>query len=148
MINGDYILMIAPSEWMGKKYRDRYIYEHHYVYWKHTGVYIDETQIIHHCNENKHDNRFENLELQTRKQHAKQHAKQHGKNRVKKMVKLKCPSCDTVFSREHRGTHLTSSKKTVTTCSRSCSAKLSSFVRKGGCLESLTEDNVIEIFYI
>ncbi len=75
MINGDYILIKAPSEWTGKKYRDRYIYEHHYVYWKHTGICINENQIIHHLNENKHDNRFDNLELQTRKGHASHHGK-------------------------------------------------------------------------
>ena len=143
MINGDYLLIVAPHDWKGKRYRNKYIYEHHYVYWKHTGTYIKENQIIHHINEDKHDNRFENLELQTRSCHASE----HGKNKQKCVVDLRCPVCESEFTRDKRNTHLVKTRTTVTTCSRSCSAKLSTFVKQGGNLEDLKNENVIKIYY-
>ena len=34
MINGDYILVVAPPDYPGVKYRGRYCYEHRLVWWK------------------------------------------------------------------------------------------------------------------
>lgn len=34
---GPYILIIPPPEYPGKKYRGRYAYEHHVVWWENTG---------------------------------------------------------------------------------------------------------------
>lgn len=73
MKNGDYLLIIAPSEYPGKKYRGRYCYEHHYVYWKKTRLIPNKTQMIHHKNENRYDNRFVNLELIYKKDHPQKH---------------------------------------------------------------------------
>ena len=38
MKNGDYILVKAPTNYPGKKYRNKYCYEHHLVYWQHYGI--------------------------------------------------------------------------------------------------------------
>lgn len=72
---------------------------------------------VHHKDENKHNNKPDNLELLSEFEHKSKHAK-IGVS----MVKLKCPSCKKFFEREFRNTHLSKSRKTTyTACSRKCS---------------------------
>ena len=53
------------------------IYEHHYVWYEHTGHLIDTTvEEIHHKNKIKTDNRFENLELVSHSEHQQRHIDQ------------------------------------------------------------------------
>ena len=73
MKNGEYELVIAPEGYPGKLYRDRYAYEHRVVWWKTTGTLPKEDEVIHHLNENKRDNRFENLTVLSREAHSKIH---------------------------------------------------------------------------
>jgi hypothetical protein len=77
--NGPYELVIAPLDYPGKKYRDRYCYEHTLVYWKQTGLIPTEGFVIHHKNGNKRDNRFKNLEMIS----ISKHNSEHGKDRRK-----------------------------------------------------------------
>lgn len=45
------------------------------MWWQTTGEVIDtETFIIHHTNEDKHDNRFQNLEKMLRAEHSREHS--------------------------------------------------------------------------
>lgn len=48
------------------------MYEHRYVWWLNTGD-LAEGYVIHHINENKHDNRIENLQKITVSEHTKMH---------------------------------------------------------------------------
>ena len=49
MRNGKYVLVIAPKEYPGCKYRNKYIYKHVLVWWQHTGeLPILNKIIIHH----------------------------------------------------------------------------------------------------
>lgn len=73
MRNGPYELVVAPDEYPGMKYRGRYCYEHHLVWWLKTGKTISADEVIHHVNGQKRDNRFCNLEKMTRSDHAKHH---------------------------------------------------------------------------
>lgn len=135
MKNGEYILVTAPDSYPGKKYRDRYCYEHHLVYWQHYGVVPKEDEVIHHIDENKHHNVIENLELLLRSEHSTNHTL----SRKRKYVLLKCPICRTVFERLHNRTHL--AKKTRATC---CSRECGYTIAKIDNIEKLLEGHVIK----
>jgi len=73
MRNGGYELVIAPPEYPGKKYRGRYVYEHHLVWWKHTGQLVPVGFDLHHKDENKRRNVYDNLELKKHGAHIADH---------------------------------------------------------------------------
>ena len=120
MRNGPYILQVAPESYTGKKYRGRYAYEHHIVWWEHHGRVPGPDDVVHHINGNKHDNRIENLELLTREKHALHHAEEY-----RRVELISCDYCATGF--EIKPSHAKSRRKTTFQnklyCSRSCAAK-------------------------
>ena len=99
MKNGPYILIIAPENYPGKKYRARYAYEHHVVFWENTGQLCKEGHVIHHKNEDKHDNRWGNLEEISKADHASTHHKGninpqvHGTYHSYQIWKCRCVEC-------------------------------------------------------
>ncbi len=118
MRNGEYLLMVAPEDFPGLKYRGRYCYEHTLVYWRNTGIVPGPGECIHHKNEKKHDNRFKNLELKNKGEHVRDHSLERGRI----VLELRCPSCHEVFERDRRQTHLGKRSKR-TFCSRQCSGR-------------------------
>lgn len=97
MRNGLYILVIAPEDYPGKRYRDRYVYEHHLVWWQNTGEIIDTGRfVVHHKDEDKHNNEFSNLEKMLRERHSKEHAA------TAETIELTCDWCQGKFIREAR----------------------------------------------
>ena len=57
------------------------VYEHHYVWYQHTGHVIDTSkEVIHHKNHIRTDNRIENLELMSVSDHCKIHIDTSTKN--------------------------------------------------------------------
>lgn len=50
------------------------IYEHHQVWYEHTGHVVQEGEVVHHKDLNKKNNEFSNLQLMTDAEHKKLHA--------------------------------------------------------------------------
>src|SRR6187431_2386826 len=62
-----------------KKHR---IQQHRIVMEKYIGRYLRKDEVVHHINENKKDNRIENLQLMTRSEHQRFHTKKDMSDRV------------------------------------------------------------------
>lgn len=64
----------APENYPGKTYTcGNRILEHHLVWWRNTGQLVRKGYVVHHKNEDKADNRFENLELKKNGKHTRDH---------------------------------------------------------------------------
>ena len=110
MKNGPYELVIAPDEYPGKKYRGRYCYEHHLVYWQETGKLLKSGQLIHHKNDSKRQNKLSNFEVISRADHTRLHNKGRGKG----PIQWECEQCHTLFKRRRNGnTHRFCSRKCI-----------------------------------
>ena len=97
MKNGPYLMIVAPEGYPGKKYRGKYCYEHHYVWWKKHKKIPDDGEMIHHKNEDKTDNRLSNLELISVEEHnGEEHRPEKG------WKDLKCSQCGDKFTMELR----------------------------------------------
>ena len=137
--NKDYRTIIA-LDYPGYKYKGRYCYEHHYIWWKNTGHVVRKNkEEIHHINGNKKDNCFENLKLMPKNKHFNYHI-----NPASLIVRLKCPSCGKLFEKPKHRTHLAKSNKSkVTFCSRKCVGRRNQF---NPLTQKEVEENVIKVY--
>lgn len=117
-----------------------YVLHHRIVVENHLGRVLDPKEIVHHLNEDKKDNRIENLRVMT----SLEHNKLHGSQKLRKKARIQCPYCSCVFIRNHSQTHLGKGYGKYTFCSRKCSAK---FYRLTQQLEKAISVNILEIFY-
>lgn len=73
MQSGGYIEVYAPNH--PHKYSRNTVLEHRLVMEKHLGRFLKTNELVHHINENKSDNRIENLKLTNRSEHPRIHFK-------------------------------------------------------------------------
>ena len=114
-----YLRMKAPSEFPGRVHAG-WAYVHHVVFWQKTGLLpsLEKGLFVHHINEDKHDNRPENLELMSSSEHSKHH---HEDDEVP-MENITCGWCNRIFSLESRKARTRRKARSVLFCSRSCGA--------------------------
>ena len=99
MKNGPYILIKPPANFPGKWYRSKYAYEHIVEFWKKTGRLPLEDHVVHHVNENKHDNSWDNLEEVKKNAHVSEHVTKrkkpltHGTLHAYQRYKCRCDLC-------------------------------------------------------
>lgn len=76
-----YIMIYKPEHPNATK--EGYIFEHILVYENAVGEYVDRNKyVVHHINENKQDNRIENLQKMTKQEHMSYHmTKRHAERR-------------------------------------------------------------------
>lgn len=108
----------APPDYPGKTYNNGNCLLHHLVWWQNTGETVPKGFVLHHKNEDKFDNRFENLELLSNSVHASHHAED---KRVEPLH-LTCPVCSAEFSvrPNYARARLARNKNAVLCCSISC----------------------------
>lgn len=59
-----------------------YVHEHTLVMEKHIERYLEDNEVVHHINEQKNDNRIENLQLMTDWDHRHHHSSRPRKNKI------------------------------------------------------------------
>lgn len=72
LLQGGYRYILDKSHPNGHR---GYVYEHRIVVERKIGRYLDKSEIVHHKNGNKLDNRIDNLEIISRSDHASMHMK-------------------------------------------------------------------------
>lgn len=135
---GDYLYAVVPEH--PKRTGKNYVLMHRVVVENSIGRLLKDDEIVHHKNENKHDNTLENLEI---KQHS-EHTREHQLAKGRKYVKFKCPNCVILFEKPHNNTHLSKPGYQATFCSRRCCG---SFYKNHSLdHEQLLKENVIEVY--
>lgn len=83
ILNSGYYYLYKPEHPNAIKSK-RYIAEHRYILEQKLGRFLEKNEVAHHINENKLDNRPENLEVLTIGQHNKKHANERKRNKYGK----------------------------------------------------------------
>jgi hypothetical protein len=98
-----YVKILSPEH----PYRDsrNYVKEHRLVMEKHLGRYLNQNELVHHRDENKQNNKLENLELITRSAHQNLHNPNKGNRKdYTGVVCLEC-GADTTYPSKNGQPH-------------------------------------------
>jgi predicted RNA-binding Zn-ribbon protein involved in translation (DUF1610 family) len=117
---GDYDYAIVRNH---PKASDRgYVLYHRIIMENHINRLLLDNEIVHHIDENKHNNDIDNLELMDRAEHTRHHFKTG-----RTFIKFTCPNCGIVFDKEIRQIK----KNTIPKCSRKCNGEYSRKIQLG-----------------
>lgn len=108
---GDYLYALVPDHPNATK--NGYVPMHRVVMENHLGRLLEKSQVVHHLDEDRHNNAIENLQVMDSREHNRMHS-----SIGRTIVELVCPCCGKTFSRELRAVHGGQSF-----CSRSCNGK-------------------------
>lgn len=141
---GDYDYALVPEHPFATKLG--YVFMHRVVMENHLGRLLNKNEVVHHKNENKKDNRIENLQVMTLEEHSEYHQMKRGII----MADLICPWCKVKFSKPKKQTFL-DKKNTYnfTCCSASCRGKLSREIQLHGLtpkVQSAISVNIVRIY--
>ena len=137
---GDYLYAVVKNH--PNATRNGYVLYHRVVMENSLGRMLGASEVVHHRNGNKHDNRIENLEVLSRSQHSIRHNKDKGRL----FVRLRCPACKVIFVKAH---NQIGDNRLWICCSRQCNGRLSRYSQLNEFSEDLLkaiEANIIEIF--
>lgn len=110
---GDYLYAVVPEH--PNRTNNNYVLLHRVVMENHIGRLLTEDEVVHHLNEDKKDNRIENLEVMTKEEHSRHHGRTGRQNSI-----LQCTHCHKVFM---RFSNRVNDNKTGHYCSRCCNGK-------------------------
>jgi len=111
---GDYIYGVCKEHPKSSKYG--YVLIHRLIMENHLNRYLLPDEVVHHIDENTHNNTIENLQVLDKREHNSLHNKTG-----RTCVTLICPNCNVEFSREKRNIK----KNTIPRCSRKCNGEYS-----------------------
>lgn len=87
--NKGYLMRLKPDWYTGRR-RSKHVFTHHLVVCENLGITeIPRKWCVHHCDENPHNNEFQNLVLLTTSDHSKLHAYLKGATTISKESTLK-----------------------------------------------------------
>lgn len=118
---GDYVYALVPEHPSATK--KGYVLLHRIVVENNLGRLLNNNEVVHHKNQNKFDNRIENLEVFSLSEHTRLHMQKHGR----KWAKLKCPICGKIFEMPFSNTcyqKFPNDNTKAQCCCRSCGCKL------------------------
>lgn len=123
MKNGPYELILAPKGYPGKKYRERYAYEHIIAWWRAHGTCPAKGYEIHHVDGDHRNNKIDNLRLMTSAEHARIHSL---KKSEEAEIFVICFGCKGVYKllKSKLKTRLKQSRSGRLYCGRSCQARV------------------------
>ena len=123
---GDYDYAVVQNHPAASVYG--YVLYHRVIVEIHLGRLLNSNEVVHHINENKRDNRIENLKVMLVGEHERLHGLEQGKT----MADLICPSCNKTFTIPYNKTHVKKKQGSYTTCSKSCRGKFSRQIQLQG----------------
>jgi hypothetical protein len=138
-----YVMVPHPRNYKNTTYcGGRYVYLHRLVMERFLRRYLTSTEVVHHINGDKQDNRLDNLEITT----ASAHATHHG--RKSRLGKFRCPVCSGEFTRALHQTHLKRATR-FTCCSSSCANSMIAYIRREGFSKNIQHKirrSLLEVF--